>query len=975
MWRISVLTLFLVSWPATAERQDSPRSWLARQQDPKTGAWLYRGKPHVGATSLAVLSFLSMGCTDSGTIKDNRYVANVYRGLAFLRRRQDASGHFRDADTQQRALATLALCEAAWESPKSVCRGPAQDAFAALARSGSSDDPLVHALVATALRSARRARIPVAQEAVERERRWFKTLRNDRTSTSAATVAQALGRIMLCESSHAGPLLRREADAVLRHGLPHADRPDPLRTWLGTMALYQVGGSGWKKWNEAMNAAVVKTQRRSAAGTLAGSWDPGRRAADVYGRVGATALHTMCLAFYYRYDGVFGATGAAAPAGLAQNSPPSALPPHSSRIRLSDTGSLPLETIAADVRVDGFRARVRLSLYFYFAGPRIREGTFQVRLPAGASPHILGFGATVATTKSAGAAIGGRRADELGRPGNWPRTKHARMVERHRARTAYSAITSERRDPALLEWDGGGVFSARLFPLEPKKLHQVVLAYDIDLQAADDAAALRFELTLPQTKRPCEVRLNGRSQHAQPDGVYSHDIATAPVLALAGNGYTALRLVRHLPAGTWIIDDVRLSGCSDVLARDGVIEAGQALVLAGRGTPEPGARVQMRVRQNGVSRVWSAAVPAPLSTPLAKRVYGEIAVARLEPFAAGGTGVPEAYARHFRIVRETCSLLMLESARDYKRFKIAAPAIQNAKDKASVARHPATDWLKDRPQSTPRAKWRHLFERTRPTGDRATMLAMLDHVPDKDFLAASAGDDDRGPDELQRAGQAALDAGNPTRALRLLTRAAQRTPTPGIYHDLALACERNERLHLGVVFARAAGLKDGIGPRLCAQIAGRYTTGFWAAHARLVLAGLQPKQAADLVVILHWDTLGADVDLHVVDPFSDVCNWRRPRAASGGHLLADQTTGAGSEVYVLRHAVPGTYVIRVNHFRPSPKRSAARAHVTVIRDAGRTGATVRRAQADLKLRDEMREVVRVTIENRRPSASPESDPR
>ena len=68
----------------------------------------------------------------------------------------------------------------------------------------------------------------------------------------------------------------------------------------------------------------------------------------------------------------------------------------------------------------------------------------------------------------------------------------------------------------------------------------------------------------------------------------------------------------------------------------------------------------------------------------------------LEPLAEIGEGVPEAYARHFRIVRATCSLVMLESEADYKRFGIRARA-----DDRVVAARPATALLASRAGATP----------------------------------------------------------------------------------------------------------------------------------------------------------------------------------------------------------------------------------------------------------------------------------
>lgn len=62
----------------------------------------------------------------------------------------------------------------------------------------------------------------------------------------------------------------------------------------------------WRKWNEAMFEAIVKHQHMKGSGSRTGSWDPLCAWGEDGGRVYSTALLTMCLEVYYRYDRVFG---------------------------------------------------------------------------------------------------------------------------------------------------------------------------------------------------------------------------------------------------------------------------------------------------------------------------------------------------------------------------------------------------------------------------------------------------------------------------------------------------------------------------------------------------------------------------------------------------------------------------------------------------------------------------------------------
>jgi hypothetical protein len=70
------------------------------------------------------------------------------------------------------------------------------------------------------------------------------------------------------------------------------------------MAMFQVGGAHWKRWNEAMVDAIVKRQHPRDAGDLAGTWPLGA-APPV---VGDQAKLAMCLEVYYRYDRVLGSS-------------------------------------------------------------------------------------------------------------------------------------------------------------------------------------------------------------------------------------------------------------------------------------------------------------------------------------------------------------------------------------------------------------------------------------------------------------------------------------------------------------------------------------------------------------------------------------------------------------------------------------------------------------------------------------------
>lgn len=181
--------------------------------------------------------------------------------------------------------------------------------------------------------------------------------------------------------------------------------------------------------------------------------------------------------------------------------------PNATRLLVGDKETLPLKGVEARVTIDGFRARVLLDYHFVNDQKRVLEGTFQVRLPEEASPYYFAFGES-AWQASAGDAklpfFSYERARELGsepeviareRQNVWLAPREARMVPRVAAAQAYDEAVRRRVDPALVEWQGAGVFSSRVYPLQPGKYQRIVLGYDADLTRL--GPDLDYQLDLP----------------------------------------------------------------------------------------------------------------------------------------------------------------------------------------------------------------------------------------------------------------------------------------------------------------------------------------------------------------------------------------------------------------------------------------------------------------------------------------------
>jgi hypothetical protein len=302
-----------------------------------------------GVTGLALLAYLGAGYTDRGTEQENKYGKNVRQGLRYLMTRQDDQGCFGTRATHSfiynHAIATLALCEAYWMTRNPRYKAPAQAGLDFIARarnpylawrygvrSGENDTSITGWCV-MALKAGQFAGLNVDPDAFQGARAWIDKVTDPNTGqvgynfpggsvarpegmvnafpaekSQAMTASGILTRIFTGENPRS-ELVRKSADLCLKH--PPRWDPDggtiDLYYWYwGTLAMYQVGDAHWRRWNEAMKEAIVKQQHPAGSGARTGSWDPRGPWQNDGGRVYATALMTMCLEVYYRYDRVVG---------------------------------------------------------------------------------------------------------------------------------------------------------------------------------------------------------------------------------------------------------------------------------------------------------------------------------------------------------------------------------------------------------------------------------------------------------------------------------------------------------------------------------------------------------------------------------------------------------------------------------------------------------------------------------------------
>nr|WP_242544397.1 VIT domain-containing protein [Corallococcus sp. NCSPR001] len=182
--------------------------------------------------------------------------------------------------------------------------------------------------------------------------------------------------------------------------------------------------------------------------------------------------------------------------------------------------------------IQGARARTVVDHLFENDSGRSLEGTFYYPLPGGAT--VAGFalysGAVAVDTPSLFQSpdllppLGDAPAEPerlsasappsvRGAKRSWGDIQEARVVEQKRAREVYEDVVRRNVDPALLEWSGASTFSARVFPLPPKSLKRVVIAYEQTLLF--DGTHLRYTWPLPPDAGK-ELRVSARV-HVDPN--------------------------------------------------------------------------------------------------------------------------------------------------------------------------------------------------------------------------------------------------------------------------------------------------------------------------------------------------------------------------------------------------------------------------------------------------------------------------
>ena len=305
------------------------------------------GNNDVGLTGLALLAFLG----DGNTLRQGPYKEVVTRGIKWLRGEQDFENGLIGEEIghtfiYNHAIAALAISEAYYFSKSPMIKSTAQKAMNYITRARNpygawrydvppvgDNDTSVTGWMIFALKSAEEAGLKTDPEAFTGGMNWIDEVTDQANGRvgydsigsmssrvtginddfppehgEAMTAVGLLCRFFVGQEPKDTPIMKKHA-ALMLDKLPTWDpdgkQNDMYYWYYGAYAMYQMGGTHWKKWNTAMKPAVLDSQSRE--GHLKGSWNPIGPWGYSGGRVYSTAIGVLCLEVYFRYARVLGA--------------------------------------------------------------------------------------------------------------------------------------------------------------------------------------------------------------------------------------------------------------------------------------------------------------------------------------------------------------------------------------------------------------------------------------------------------------------------------------------------------------------------------------------------------------------------------------------------------------------------------------------------------------------------------------------
>ncbi|MBN1917140.1 MAG: terpene cyclase/mutase family protein [Verrucomicrobia bacterium] len=287
--------------------------YLARSQR-EDGSWSGSYGQSPGVVGLCLLAFLAHGeVPGRGPYKDT-----IDKAIKFLLENANAETGVISRQGAQpmynHGFATLALAEVYGMSPDPAIERVLRKAVDLIVRTQNKrggwryqpmpydDDITVSGCQMIALRAADNAGISVPRKTIEKGTEYIESCYSQggfgyQPGSSPGAARTGIGVLVLSLTGKEGSEQAARGAEYIRNNFP---RPGSsyfyYTTYYCSQAMYQVGGSAWKEWDEKMTKQLLDIQVRS--GGERGSWPETGSAA---GRDYATAMALLALEVKWRY--------------------------------------------------------------------------------------------------------------------------------------------------------------------------------------------------------------------------------------------------------------------------------------------------------------------------------------------------------------------------------------------------------------------------------------------------------------------------------------------------------------------------------------------------------------------------------------------------------------------------------------------------------------------------------------------------
>ncbi|MGN6367236.1 MAG: prenyltransferase/squalene oxidase repeat-containing protein [Phycisphaerae bacterium] len=311
--------------PETEAAVSRALAYLSRMQQPD-GHWTkVMGEMREGdkdahdtaLTGLSVLCFLASNHTPNHA---GPYQQTVRKGIDYLIAREGADGDLRgDGNMYDQGIASLAMGEAAamTNDARIIEASHRAAQFILDAQNGAGawrysprdlfTDTSVTGWQVMALHSAERTGFKIPDEVRRKVFDYLGSVSTGREGMLAGYLTALPTSTMTAEATFARLLLGQQISAAqaqevadyLDRKLPSRDSLNFYYIYYGSLALMQLQGEPWRRWNARMSRLLLELQDRT--GATAGSWTTDSEWGSRGGRIYTTALATLSLEVYYRY--------------------------------------------------------------------------------------------------------------------------------------------------------------------------------------------------------------------------------------------------------------------------------------------------------------------------------------------------------------------------------------------------------------------------------------------------------------------------------------------------------------------------------------------------------------------------------------------------------------------------------------------------------------------------------------------------